>query len=176
MNKELEKVYNQYKKEKSENPFLLKELREILSGKTTLLGISPEDWNANLYDSHAMLYDWIFAKKHGLIKKVGIFKDSDIEDVVTVPTKLGEQMYELLSNTETEKVTIPTESYIITPQNEGQDLNYTESYHGSLDSAKARADDMARRLQEILKDGTISAMVENLEGETLYNNRRLLHS
>ena len=91
-NKKLEEVYRQYEKEKDN----IEDLTEILKGRSTLLGISPLDWEADFYDSHVMLYDWLFAKKHRLIKKVGINKEDDEENVITVPTELGKQMYKLI--------------------------------------------------------------------------------
>lgn len=82
--------------EASEYPDLLEGLKDILVGRRTLLGISPEEWDGNLYDSHSMLYEWYFAKNHGLIRKVGIRQENDIKDVITVPTKLGKEVYDLI--------------------------------------------------------------------------------
>ena len=89
-------VLNEAKNLSSEYLDLLEGLKDILVGKRTLLGISPEEWDENLYDSHSMLYEWYFAKNHGLIRKVGIRQENDIKDVITVPTKLGKEVYNLI--------------------------------------------------------------------------------
>jgi len=56
-------------------------------------------------------------------------------------------------------------TFFILPTNEGQELNYMETYKGTLESAKKRAKKLAQGLQLILKEGTIGCMVQNQSGE-----------
>jgi hypothetical protein len=55
----------------------------------------------------------------------------------------------------------------IFPMNEGQELNYIETYKGDLLGASKRAKKMATELQAILKDGTIIVEVQDDRGNTL---------
>ena len=62
-------------------------------------------------------------------------------------------------------------TYFITPLNEGQELNYTETHKGTYANAEQRAKDMIKALQIILHQGMISAKIENIDGtKTFYIN------
>lgn len=50
-------------------------------------------------------------------------------------------------------------SYNIVPTNEGQDLNYIESFNGTLAEVKKKAREMKRCLQNIMTKGTIGCYV-----------------
>jgi len=55
-------------------------------------------------------------------------------------------------------------TYLIKPLNEGQELNYIETFKGSLDGAKKRALQIANGLKPILKDGIIGCSIcDNLD-------------
>jgi len=49
--------------------------------------------------------------------------------------------------------------YFIQPYNEGQELNYVETFKGTLKQAKMRAKTMERILKRILKQGIITVDV-----------------
>jgi hypothetical protein len=51
--------------------------------------------------------------------------------------------------------------FLITPQNEGQELNYIEEFMGTPRNAKWRAKTIADGLQMILRQGDISVKVED---------------
>ena len=50
--------------------------------------------------------------------------------------------------------------YII-PHNEGQELNYVESFDGTLSQAKQKAKIMADGLQRVLKQADISVQIQD---------------
>jgi hypothetical protein len=52
-------------------------------------------------------------------------------------------------------------TWLIIPENEGQELNYIEDFTGDASGAKNRAKYMADALQRILKDGEITVSVKN---------------
>jgi dTDP-4-dehydrorhamnose reductase len=52
-------------------------------------------------------------------------------------------------------------TWLIIPENEGQELNYIEDFVGDMTGAEKRAKYMADGLQRILKDGTITVSVKN---------------
>lgn len=58
--------------------------------------------------------------------------------------------------------------YVIRPTNEGQDLNYMETYSGTLDGAKNRAEFLRRALQNILHAGDIGCGVFD-SGKLVYS-------
>ena len=53
--------------------------------------------------------------------------------------------------------------YYIIPLNEGQDMNYNESFDGSVSKAIERAKYLQDNLQNLLKQGTITVKVEGDE-------------
>lgn len=55
--------------------------------------------------------------------------------------------------------------YFINPLNEGQELNYSETHKGDLNSAMKRAKYMVRELQRIMKQGSIQAEILDRYGE-----------
>jgi len=57
--------------------------------------------------------------------------------------------------------------YFIEPLNEGQDLNYSERFGGSLEQAKERAKYMVVKLREILVQGTITVRIYNQDYEPI---------
>lgn len=57
--------------------------------------------------------------------------------------------------------------FVLTPTNEGQPLNYVESFEGTLAGARQRAIDIQAGLHKILKEGDIGCEVAD-------ENRKLL--
>ena len=55
--------------------------------------------------------------------------------------------------------------FYITPTNEGQDLNYMETYTGTFQGAKERAKTIALRLKPILTQGMIGCKIEKAKGD-----------
>ncbi|MEM0148474.1 MAG: hypothetical protein QXN16_00635 [Candidatus Micrarchaeaceae archaeon] len=91
-NMDIKKAKQEYRKEVIKEE--LDELKDILSdGEHRLLGIDKETWDAEEFDPHTMLFDWLFAKKHGFIKFVREQEDEvDHEkDVVIRPTEKGKK-------------------------------------------------------------------------------------
>ena len=60
------------------------------------------------------------------------------------------------------------ENFTILPLNEGQELNYVETFTGTFEEAKDRADDIKLRLQPILYEGTIQVKVLNMNGKEIF--------
>jgi len=58
--------------------------------------------------------------------------------------------------------------FFIEPTNEGQDLNYSETFEGTFKGAKKRALKMKASLQRILKQGSIGVSVKNQNYEEVY--------
>ncbi|MEM3858865.1 MAG: hypothetical protein QW478_05610 [Candidatus Micrarchaeaceae archaeon] len=91
-NMDIEKAKRDYRKEVIEGG--LDELKDLLAdGEHRLLGIDKETWDAEEFDPHCMLYDWLFAKKQGLIKFVREKEDKvDHEkDIIIKPTEKGKK-------------------------------------------------------------------------------------
>jgi len=57
--------------------------------------------------------------------------------------------------------------FIIQPRNEGQDLNYSETFKGDFIEASKRARDMATKLQNTLKEGIITVDIQEYGGSTI---------
>ena len=62
-------------------------------------------------------------------------------------------------------------TYFIVPCNEGQGLNYIESFRGNFVEALERAKTLATELQSILEEATITVEVQDLCGKAI--QRRL---
>lgn len=60
-----------------------------------------------------------------------------------------------------------SETFFIQPMNEGQELNYIETFEGTLSDADARAKEMKTGLQNVLQKGSISVEILNKAGEKL---------
>ena len=52
-------------------------------------------------------------------------------------------------------------TFLITPTNEGQELNYVETFKGSLYDAVCRANEIATGLTKVLKAGSIGVEVND---------------
>jgi len=57
--------------------------------------------------------------------------------------------------------------FFIFPYNEGQELNYYESYEGELSGAVKRGKEMLKQLKEAMKQGTISVEIQDKDFEKL---------
>lgn len=57
--------------------------------------------------------------------------------------------------------------YFIVPQNEGQDLNYSEAFKGFYVNAKKRAKNMKTGLRRCLPQATISVEIRNESGNKI---------
>ncbi|MEM0142513.1 MAG: hypothetical protein QXL94_00965 [Candidatus Parvarchaeum sp.] len=96
-NMNVEKAKRDYDKEVIEEG--LYELKDLLAdGEHTLLGINKEIWDTEEYDPHNMLYDWLFAKRHGLIEFVREKEDKvDHEkDIIIKSTEKGKKFLDWL--------------------------------------------------------------------------------
>jgi len=61
------------------------------------------------------------------------------------------------------------ELFYIQPLNEGQELNYIETFEGPFAEAKTRASELIAGLIPVLREGTISAQIENSKTGTVYH-------
>jgi len=62
---------------------------------------------------------------------------------------------------------LPKGLFFIKPRNEGQELNYSETFKGDFLEAGKRAREMATKLQKTLKQGSITVDVEDEEGSVI---------
>ena len=60
-----------------------------------------------------------------------------------------------------------SKTYLITPTNEGQELNYTETLKSPKNQALARAQELRDLLAPILKEGMIGCQVEDQDGNVI---------
>ena len=57
-----------------------------------------------------------------------------------------------------------TLTFFIMPTNEGQELNYTETYEGVFVSAKVRAKEIVDSLKPVMFQGSIGCKIEDHRG------------
>jgi hypothetical protein len=67
------------------------------------------------------------------------------------------------------KLKLKRKLWFIQPTNEGQELNYSEDFKGTLTEAKARGYIMKVKLQKALPKGEIGFEVLNKEAKTIYS-------
>jgi hypothetical protein len=65
------------------------------------------------------------------------------------------------------KFKIKKERFIIEPTNEGQNLNYSETFKGDYEQARKRAEIMKTKLKKALPQGEIGVNILNEEAENV---------
>jgi len=59
------------------------------------------------------------------------------------------------------------ELYFIVPHNEGQELNYTETFRGNFQNAVSRAEELNAKLKDALREGQITTEVWNKDAQKI---------
>lgn len=63
------------------------------------------------------------------------------------------------------------ETFLIEPLNEGQPLNYEETFSGTFEEAKDRADEIKNKLQSIFYQGIIEVQILNKEAKVIWRTQ-----